>query len=171
MKIELRDLMSDNEILSHVFLGCIPHEKLIAIRDKYVGEGEQARNWKVESVKIPVEMKIGGVAVNPKRFFDSWKNQMSQMISKKAEKFASEKMGSEKMRQLQQKLNEYEDVLKSWEEEINWEVPNPLISEESPSTSIDEVDFRNKLIDEIMGFYVADGNPEIFIEKIQSLKK
>lgn len=31
------------------------------------------------------------------------------------------------MRDMQSKLYEYEQVLESWEEEINWGVKNPLI--------------------------------------------
>lgn len=70
MKIEVKTLMQDNEMLSHIFLGCIPHEQLKDIRDKFIGEAD----WQKESVKIPVELKIGGVAVNPKQFFDSWRD-------------------------------------------------------------------------------------------------
>ena len=31
------------------------------------------------------------------------------------------------MRDMQNKLYEYEKVLESWEKEINWEVKNPLV--------------------------------------------
>ena len=57
MKIEIRELMSDNEMLSHIFLRCIPIKELREIKNKYA----LGRDWRVESVKIPVEMKIGGV--------------------------------------------------------------------------------------------------------------
>jgi len=123
MKIEVKDLMSDNEMLSHIFLGCIKREDLKIIKDKYIG----TKDWREESVKIPVEMKIGNVSVNPKDFFDSWKNQMQEMILKKAKELVAEKLGSQKMVEMQSKLYEYEEVLKSWESEINWEVKNPLI--------------------------------------------
>ena len=123
MKIEVKELMSDNEMLSHVFLGCIPIEKLLKIKEQYIGETD----WKEESVKIPVEMKIGNTSVNPKQFFDSWKDQMQRMILDKAKELAAEKLGSEKMREMQSKLSEYEQVLESWESEINWDVENPLI--------------------------------------------
>ena len=78
MEIEVRELMSDNEMLSHIFLGCIPREKLIEIKKQFIGE----KDWQKESVKIPVEMKIGNVSVNPKDFFDSWKNQMQRIRTK-----------------------------------------------------------------------------------------
>ena len=123
MEIEVRELMSDNEMLSHIFLGCIPREELIEIKKQFIGETD----WKKESVEIPVEMKIGNVSVNPKDFFDSWKNQMQRIISDKAKKLVAEKLGSEKMREMQDKLYNYEQVLESWESEINWEVENPLL--------------------------------------------
>lgn len=127
MKIELRQLVDENEMLSHIFLGCIPKEELINIKKKYVGVDGKEKDWRKESVKIPVEMKIGGVSLNPKNFFDSWKNQMQQLILEKAQALVAEKLGSEKMRQMQNKLYEYEQILQYWEKDINWEVENPLI--------------------------------------------
>jgi hypothetical protein len=62
MNIELKVLMSENEMLSHIFLGCIPHDKLLKIKEKYVGETD----WKEKSTTLPVELKIAGVSVNPK---------------------------------------------------------------------------------------------------------
>jgi hypothetical protein len=125
MKIEVRDLLEENEMLSHIFLGCIKTEDLEKIREKYIGK----KDWQKESVKIPVEMKIGGVNVNPKAFFDSWRDQMQRMILEQAQELVAEKLGSQKMRDMQNKLYEYEKVLESWEKEINWEVKNPLVED------------------------------------------
>ena len=125
MKIEVKTLMSENEMLSHLFLGCIPRDQLIIIKDKFIGD----KDWQKESVKIPVELKIGGVSVNPKAFFDSWRDQMQEIVLTQAQELVAEKLGSQKMRDMQNKLNEYEQVLKSWEEDINWEVKNPLIAD------------------------------------------
>ena len=123
MKIEVRELMSDNEMLSHIFLGCIPTEQVMEIKDKFIGE----KDWEKESVKIPVEMKIGGIAVNPKQFFDSWKDQMQRIVLDKAKEIVAEKLGSQKMIEMQNMLYQYEEILKSWESEINWDVKNPLL--------------------------------------------
>jgi hypothetical protein len=127
MKIEVRELMDDNEMLSHIFFGCIPMEELIKIKDQYVGtEGNQI-DWRTESVKIPVEMKIGKVSVNPKEFFNSWKTQMQQLILEKAQEIVAEKLGSEAMKNMHQKIYDFQTVLESWENEINWDVKNPFI--------------------------------------------
>lgn len=127
MKIEVKDLMNENEMLSHIFLGCIPTDQLMKIKEQFIGE----KDWQKESVKIPVELKIGGVSVNPKQFFDAWKDQMQRMILEKSQELVAEKLGSQKMREMQDKLYEYEQVLKSWESDINWEVKNPLIDEKA----------------------------------------
>lgn len=124
MKIEIRDLMDENEMLSHIFLGCIPKDTLIKLRDEYVGE----KDWENESVKIPITMKIGNISVNPKKFFDSWKEQMQELITERAKELIAEK-GSEKMRTMQNKLAEYEQILESWEDEINWTAENPLLKQ------------------------------------------
>ena len=125
MKIEISVLMDNNEMLSHVFFGCIPTTKLAIIRDKYIGKID----WEKERTTIPVEMKIGGVSVNPKEFFDRWKTQMNRMILEKAKEVVSEKLGSVKIRDMINKLNDYEQILEHWESEINWDIKNPLIED------------------------------------------
>lgn len=62
MKIDVKELMDDNEMLSHIFLGCIPRDKLLLIKENYIEDID----WRKESVTIPVEMKIGNIDVNPK---------------------------------------------------------------------------------------------------------
>ncbi len=128
MKIELRELMNENEMLSHIFLGCIPREKLEQIRDKYIGRPDgESKDWQKESVKLPVEMKIGGVDVNPKEFFDSWKDQMQRIILEEAKNLVSKQLGSSKIRMLTDNIYRFEEVLKHWESEIDWDVENPFI--------------------------------------------
>ncbi len=127
MEISVKDLMDDNEMLSHIFLGCIPRQELVEIKEKYIGVDGEEINWQEKSVTIPVTMTIGGVDVNPKEFFDEWKIQMKEIVSKEATKLISDKIGSGKMKDLQVKLQEYEQVLNSWEEDINWDVENPFL--------------------------------------------
>lgn len=129
MEIQVKDLMSDNEMLSHIFLGCIPTEQLMQIKEQFFDQKGTGKDWRKDSVTIPVEMKIGGVDVNPKEFFDTWRNQMKELIQEEAHKIVAEKLASQKMRELRNMLYEYEQVLKSWEADINWEVKNPLIDE------------------------------------------
>lgn len=122
VNINIKDLMNENEMLSHIFLGCIPSDKLKFIRDKYIGK----KDWKKESLTLPVEMKIAGVNVNPKQFFITWEDQMNRMIIEKANEIVEDKLASSKMVDMMNKLSEYEQILNSWEKDINWEVKNPL---------------------------------------------
>ena len=128
MKIELRELMNENEMLSHIFLGCIKREKLEQIRDKYIGQTDgESKDWQKESVKLPVEIKIGGVDVNPKEFFDSWKDQMQRIILEEAKNLVSKQLGSSKIRMLTDNIYRFEEVLKHWESEIYLDVENPCV--------------------------------------------
>lgn len=120
MKIELKDLLDENEMLSHIFLECIPREKLQMIKDKYIGE----KDWQEESVKLPVEMKIAGVSLNPKQFFDNWKDQMQKIISKEATKLLAKKMESGKILHFIDTMNTMQEVLEDMAREINWDAPN-----------------------------------------------
>ncbi len=129
MEIEVKDLMDENELLSHIFLGCIEEEDLKTIKDKFI----QDTDWRKESVKLPVNMTIGGVDVNPKQFFDCWKEQMSRMILDKAKEIVADKLGSAKMKEMEYKISEFSNILESWEKELNWEVENPLLESESES--------------------------------------
>lgn len=123
MEIEIRDLMDSNELLSHIFLGCIPREQLIEIKEKYMSD---EKDWRKESVTIPVEMTIGGISVNPKQFFDTMKSQMVDMIGKKANEIVAQQYLIGKINDIQDKLNEYHDIISSWQTDINWDIKNPF---------------------------------------------
>lgn len=127
MKIEVKDLMNEREMLSHVFFNCLERDQIIAIKEKFIGTTGNEIDWQKESVKIPVEMKIGGISVNPKEFFKAWENQMENLILDKAKELLSEKLGSKKMGALQNKIYELENILENFESEINWDVKNPFI--------------------------------------------
>lgn len=129
MLVEVKDLMDHNNMLSHLFFECVPKETLIKIKEKYIGKKGEEKDWQVESVKIPVNLTIGGYKVNPKAFFDAFRNQIVDMINKEAVKLVSEKMGSEKIRDIQNSLNSFTSILEDWEEQINWVVPNPFLED------------------------------------------
>lgn len=125
-EIDVRTLMSENEMLSHIFFECLTREQVVELKNKYVGTGESAVDWRKTLVTIPFELKIGGIEVNPKAFFDNWVDQMERIVSEEATKLLAQKMGSEKIRELKEKLDNIENVFSSWEEEVNWDVKNPF---------------------------------------------
>lgn len=122
MEIEVRQLVDENEMLSHIFLGCISKEELRQIKDKFIGEVD----WKEESCKIPVTMTIGGVDVNPKNFFDEWRNQMQKIVEKEANRILKQQL-SGRLTDLIKPIQQIEQVFDYWVTEVNWEVKNPLL--------------------------------------------
>lgn len=130
MGIELRLLLDENEMLSHIFLGCMDQVQLTTIKEKYVGKDGKEKDWQQVSVKIPVTMTIGGINVNPKEFFDEWKNQMQSIILKKAQELLSTKIGTKKMQELVNRIYQIENVLGYFEEEIDWDVENPFMTKD-----------------------------------------
>jgi len=126
MKVQVRDLVDNKQMLSHIFFECLSKEELIKIKEKYIGPDETAKDWRSESVTIPVDLKIGGISVNPKAFFDQWQNQMEAMILKAAKELVAEQIGSNKLRALQSRFQQLELILESFEEDINWETINPF---------------------------------------------
>jgi len=135
MNIELRELMSENEMLSHIFLGCIKKKDLLKIKEKFVGDID----WQNESAKIPVQMKIAGVSVNPKAFFESWQEQMDKIIKESAEKLVAEKYGVGcKLQNIMYKIADFEQIISSWESEINWDIDNPISKDKNPIANTPE---------------------------------
>lgn len=122
MKIEIRELVEGSSFLSDIFFECIPEEKLIQIRDKFCGD----KDWQKESVKVPVELKIGGVSVNPKIFFTLLTEQIDNMVLEKAKIVTSKQIGSRKLSELAGRIYELEDIIKYFETNIKWEVENPF---------------------------------------------
>lgn len=119
MKFTIKQLVDDKEMLSHIFLECIPHEQLMQIKDR-------AGDWEENKYAVEVKLNIGGFDVNPKKFFDKFYEQYKRICKEEADKMIKEKF-SGKLSNFQDKFYEMEQVVKSWEEEINWEVKNPLI--------------------------------------------
>lgn len=122
MDITVKTLMDENEMLSHIFLSCLTEEQLVNIQKTFIGK----KDWNKENVNIPVEMKIGGYDVNPKEFFDSWKDQMSELILKQAKRLVANNL-SDKVQEIQNRIFDCNEQLKLWEAEINWDVENPLL--------------------------------------------
>ena len=81
--------------------------------------------WKLSGdLKHFKQVTSGGIVVMGRKTWESipenhrpLPNRINIIISSNAEK----------MREMQDKLYNYEQVLESWESEINWEVENPLL--------------------------------------------
>jgi len=128
MKIEVREILRGNDVLSRLFYSCLTIDQMQMIRN----ENWKDKDWKTESCTIPVEMKIAGVDINPKAFFDNWNSQMNRLIADKASQLVKENYEekihiSKTLSEMQNKISDYQQIVDSWESEINWTVPNPMI--------------------------------------------
>jgi hypothetical protein len=136
MKYNLRKdlLTSDNTMLSHLFLDCMASDNdfLNKMGKDFKSKSEEER----EKVEVEIELIINGVSVNPKNFLDhldthidTYLKSFDKMIAKKATQLVEKKLSS-KAWELMDKLNDFVEILDSWEKDINWDIENPLVSKE-----------------------------------------
>lgn len=121
MKYTIKQLTDDKEILSHLFLNCVPRNILEEIAEK-------AGNWEENKYSIDVEVKIDGNKINPKAFFDEFYNQYENMLKKEAQKMITEQL-TNKFIEIQNKLQDFSEITESWTQEINWQIANPFIKQ------------------------------------------
>jgi len=114
-------LLNDNNILSHVFLNCLPS----GLAEKIAAENETMEKEDIEKREIEIELKIAGESVDPGKFFKRLENQYDELLKEAATHILKEQT-SEKFQEISYKLNEFEEIINSWAEEINWDVKNPF---------------------------------------------
>lgn len=120
MKYTIKELLDNNEIMSHMFLGgSVPYEKLMEIKDKRGDDPDQL-------FEVEIEMIVDGLSIDPREFFKIFIDQYDSQVEEVARRLLSEKL-SGAMSSMANKLNDMEQVVSDWESEINWEVENPLI--------------------------------------------
>ena len=129
MKYSLyKELLKQENILSHVFLNCA-QDFIDEIAKKNEGKSKE---W-VEKRKIDIELKIDGHVCNPKDFFDVLYEQYTDAVKKKATEIVKEQT-TETFRELSYKLQNLEEIVDSWAEDINWDVENPFNKKENEGT-------------------------------------
>lgn len=123
MKYSLyKDLLSRDHILSHFFLNCISEENLAKIAE----ENKNLPEEKIRAREIEIEVKVNGISVNPKKFFDLFSDQYEDCVKREAKKMVKEQL-SEKFSEISDKLDEYRNITQQWAEDINWQSDNLLI--------------------------------------------
>ena len=119
MKFKLyKELLNENDIMSHVFLNCA-FDSLQEIADKNNGLTTE----EIENRDVEIELKIDGKECDPRKFFSLFWEQYEQQIKRKATQIVKEQT-SEKFREIQSKLQGYEEICDSWANDINWQAPN-----------------------------------------------
>lgn len=123
MKYSLyKDLLSQDHILSHLFLNCISKENLAKISEEHMGWPHE----KIEKRKIEVEVNINGMSVNPKKFFELFTEQYADCVKREATKMVKEQI-SGKFSEISGKLDEYKNITDQWANDINWQGENLLV--------------------------------------------
>lgn len=118
MKFKLyKELLNKSDIMYHVFLNCINDEDA----QKMVNENKYLTDNEIENREIDIELKINGTEYNPRNFFSSIWEQYEKLIQKEVTKIIKNQT-SEKLRTIQSKLQEYEEICESLSNDINWNI-------------------------------------------------
>jgi hypothetical protein len=118
----MKDLLDHNNVLSHLFLNCLTKEQLETLASGNNGKTAE----EVDARTVEIELTINGISVNPKKFFDLFSDQYDDMVKR-----AATKLMDEKFRDFSGKMQEMQEVMNAWAEEINWDVPNPFVKQQT----------------------------------------
>lgn len=74
---------------------------------------------------VDIEVKINGEEIDPKAFFDMLWDNYANMIEKEAVEIISAKT-TDKIEEISTKLRDFQEILVTWNNTINWDVQNPF---------------------------------------------
>ena len=116
------ELLNKNEIMSHIFLECLPEDLSNKIADKSNSMSPEG----VKKRKIEIALVIEGVSVNPKPFFNLFTDQYDNLVKETATEIVKEQT-SGKLEEVSNKIFEINEIMNSFAEDINWQVDgNPF---------------------------------------------
>jgi polyhydroxyalkanoate synthesis regulator protein len=131
MKFKLyKELLSEDKILSHVFLNCCPSHlsNKIAEKTKEMCEIKEMSNDDIEEQRV-VDMKlfIENEEVDLRNFFDELMEQFTSIVKKEATKMVKEQT-SNKLYDIQDKLNTLSQLTDDISNNIDWKYDkNPFL--------------------------------------------
>ncbi len=121
----IKDIVRSENILSSVFLNCLSKENL----DKIALENHNLTEKEREAREIEIELKINGISVDPKKFFDLFADQHADMVKRRAKEMVEEQV-AEKFSEITDKLEEYRKLINTWAKNINWPDDSLSLNEE-----------------------------------------
>lgn len=129
MKYKLhKELLNDNNILSHVFLETIGEFSAELAKENKVKFDAGAKD-----VDIEITLTIAGRRVNPGNFFNLLIDQYDRQVHDTATKIVKEQT-SEKLTDIYNQIDELATVVNGMTDEINWDYKfNPLQKDEFKS--------------------------------------
>lgn len=120
MKLKHTEMLDNNDIMSHLFLETLAQHKQLMHR--LVAENNSMTKEERAERTYSVELFIEGESVDPRKFFEQFKNQYDAMV-----KAAALELFQEKMRGFMDKVDSVNTILESWAEEVNWDIENPFV--------------------------------------------
>lgn len=121
MKVKMKDALDIHNILSHIFLECTPRN----ILEKIAEEKNKLPKEEQDNYTIQLDVLINGHKANPEKFFKLMEDQYVGHVKREATRIAKAQLG-DKFCDIMDKLQSTEQILDSWIDEIDWEVPNPF---------------------------------------------
>lgn len=131
MKFNLyKELLSENNILSHIFLNCVEKGKLESFADdtkKAMDADPNLTSDYIEENRV-VEMKlfVEGEEVDLRKFFEMLWDEYEYMVKSQATEIVKEQT-SDKLNDISSQIMHLQDCANDLSEHINWEVENPFV--------------------------------------------
>lgn len=116
MEVKMKDLYSKSNVLYCVFIKYL--DEFDSFRDK---DGNKIEDT---NAVINIELKIGGVSVNPENFFQDYLERTHDLIIKEAEELVSARCGSDRMNELIDSMKSIQEELSYMEQTIDWNKGN-----------------------------------------------
>lgn len=122
MEYKLSDLLDHKNIMCHLFLSSLTSEQADIVASK--SKGMTVEEADVRTVEI--ELFVDGMSVDPTRFFNKFNDQYELMVRQAAKELINGKFNEfiDKMQQMQ-------EVVDMWSDQINWDVPNPFLKKDN----------------------------------------
>lgn len=130
MKFKLyKELLSESNILSHVFMECVPKKMLDKIADDTKKAMDADTNLTTEEVQenrvIEIKLFIEGEEVDLRKFFDTLWEQYETIVKKTATSMVQEQT-SDKLNEISDQIMQLRECADDLTKQINWEVENPF---------------------------------------------
>lgn len=112
----IQELVSNNEIMSHLFLECVPSGTLKKI-------AEDAGDWEKNKYSVKIQLLVEGKPIDTRPFFKLFYDQYSNMVEKKAKQILAER-SVEKLEEVMNKVQEFSQMIQYCIDDIDYKVEN-----------------------------------------------
>jgi ribosomal protein L33 len=116
------ELVDHKELVSHMFLTCVPKEKLEAIA-KRVGD------WEKNKTSIKIDVIVDGEPIDTREFFNLFHEQAEKLVRTEAKELLAEQC-SDMLDHFQSRMQALGEIMVDLEKNFNWDIrKNPFEKE------------------------------------------